>query len=67
MNANIRTSETINSSSIRNARIGYVGDKKTLVTHRNPDTGEYWCEDIKKGDDNAEGCWVPSDIIKFKK
>lgn len=39
------------------SRFGIVNGVKREFTHRNPQTGEYWCEDT--------GGWYPSKSINF--
>lgn len=44
--------------------IGYIGGKEAVVTHRNPENGELWCEcsDWEEG-----GRWIDSSKIGFSK
>ncbi len=42
------------------SRLGLFCGKKYLFTHRNPQTGEYWTDEIGK-----DGMWVDSRMINF--
>ena len=37
--------------------IGYYSGKELAFTHRNPATGEYWCEEL--------GEWINPDKVNF--
>ena len=42
------------------SRLGVFNGKQVLFTHRNPQTGEYWTDEIGK-----QGVWINSKYINF--
>lgn len=56
-----------NINRLYNARYGYYKGQKYVFTHRDPDTGELWGEDIPVGKNPTEyGKWVPGDSVKLQ-
>lgn len=54
-----------NDCGISNARIGILsGGKRGVFTHRNPLTGEIWCEQIE-GNKFFKGGWFSSNYVKL--
>lgn len=56
--------EVRSESGMLNIRVGKVGGKETIVSHRDPTNGKLWCEDIRDGDFN--GKWIDSDKVEFE-
>lgn len=57
-----------NEAGIVNARVGIYNGEKSVFTHRNPDTGMIWGEDLKVRYSNGHydlGRWVPSDSVEW--
>lgn len=44
-------------------RIGYIGGKKYLFTHRDPISGFYWSDDIPDG--KVFGKWIDPNKIQW--
>lgn len=47
------------------SRIGIFNGKKVLFTHRNPQTGEYWTDELRQNPRSPLGKWVDSKYINF--
>lgn len=55
-----------NINGLFNARYGYYDGKKYVFTHRDPDTGALWGEDIPVGKNPVEfGKWVQADQVRL--
>lgn len=53
-----------NEAGIKNAVKGRFCGKEYTFTHRNPKTGEVWCDDYPVSN-NEVGAWVPNDQVEF--
>lgn len=47
------------------SRVGIYAGKKVTFTHRNPQTGEYWTDELRQNARSPLGMWVDSKGIKF--
>lgn len=47
------------------SRVGIYAGKKVLFTHRNPQTGEYWTDELRQNARSPLGMWVDSRNINF--
>ena len=47
------------------SRLGIYNGKKVMFTHRNPQTGEYWSDEISPYPRSPLGMWVDSKHINF--
>lgn len=47
------------------SRVGIYAGKKVLFTHRNPQTGEYWTDELRQNSKSPLGMWVDSKNINF--
>lgn len=58
---------TNNDAGIKNARHGIWNGQKSVFTHRNPETGAVFGEDlaIRIGKKLEYGRWVPADEVEF--
>lgn len=45
--------------------VGYIGGEEVTVTHRNPETGELWCE-YSLSNSSKTG-WYDADKVSFSK
>ena len=53
-----------NDYNLYNARHGRYKGKQYTFTHRDPQTGDLWGEDIPVGKKSTElGCWVQGDSV----
>lgn len=50
-----------NDAGLLFTRKGIFEGKVYTFTHRDPKTGDVWCEDILWG----FGCWVPNERVKW--
>ena len=48
------------------SRVGIYAGKMVTFTHRNPQTGEYWTDDLRKNPKGPFGMWVDSKDIRFE-
>lgn len=56
-----------NINNLYNATYGWYKGKRYVFTHRDPETGDLWGEDIPVGQDPVEyGKWVPGDSVKLE-
>lgn len=44
-------------------RIGQVGGRDVIVTHRNPANGQFWCEGLNNKPD--ADCWIDSEKVEI--
>lgn len=47
------------------SRVGIAGGKKVTFTHQNPQTGEYWTDELRPNSRSPYGMWVDSRMINF--
>lgn len=47
------------------SRFGIVNGVKREFTHRNPQTGEYWTDELRPNARSPYGMWVDSKEINF--
>ena len=47
------------------SRLGIYNGNKVLFTHRNPQTGEYWTDELRPNAKSPLGMWVDSKHINF--
>lgn len=55
-----------NINNLYNARYGFYNGGRYTFTHRDPQTGDLWGEDIPVGSSPVEyGKWVPADSVRL--
>ena len=47
------------------SRVGIYAGKNVTFTHRNPQTGEYWTDELRPNARSPLGMWVDSKEINF--